>query len=159
MNYNADLKERNIMLLKIAAVATLGLFMCVGCAGNEAWQNRMRAEPYPTPGPTATEEGYRAMLDTWVSGSELTLVREWGVPFTVYTAGEHKFLVYKNHVLHYNPDGYNDQDVPKVDYHISCTTTFEIAGGKVLNYQYKGSACQALALPVTANPVSSSAKP
>ena len=106
----------------------------------------------------ATEEKYRAMLDSWVGAPEARLVAAWGVPAGVYEAGGAKFLSYsrlETTVLPGRAPRYTTTVVGNTAYStpigglpptaiaVACETTFEIRDEIVRNYSYRGNGCTA----------------
>lgn len=84
----------------------------------------------------ATEANYKTRVDSWVGQTEIKLVRVWGTPTSEYTVDGHKFLSYAHHGSMMTGDANSMSLVT-----IGCTTTFEIADGKVVGWQGKGNAC------------------
>lgn len=106
----------------------------------------------------ATTAGYEKMLRSWVGVEEVELVRSWGAPLQSYEAGGHKFIVYssrRNVYLPGTPPTYQTTIVgntaythafggsPDMNLDLSCTTTFELEGSKVISWSYNGNDCKA----------------
>lgn len=106
----------------------------------------------------ATTANYEKILNTWVGASEVSLIRKWGPPQQSYETSGHKFIVYTRSSSVYIPGiapTYTTTVVGKTAYTSSvggtpgqtiatnCKTTFEIADGKVLSWQWQGNDCKA----------------
>lgn len=106
----------------------------------------------------ATTAKYEKILNSWVGDDELNLVRSWGPPQQAYEAGGHKFIVYSNDRNVFVPGqaptyqtnvigntAYTNSygGSPAMNVNLSCTTTFETADGKILNWSYRGNDCTA----------------
>lgn len=89
-------------------------------------------------------------LDMYAGLSEIELIREMGTPHRHYVVGDSRFLTYE----------YQEQKVlkgmpsvsmmgmpplmtgaPSRVVHRYCVTTFEVAGGKVVDWRAEGNAC------------------
>ncbi|VVN81608.1 hypothetical protein PS712_01141 [Pseudomonas fluorescens] len=106
----------------------------------------------------ATTAKYEKILDTWVGEDELNLVRKWGPPQQSYETSGHRFLVYSNDRNVFVPGqaptyqtsvigntAYTNSygGSPAMNVNLSCTTTFEIADGKITTWSYRGNDCKA----------------
>jgi len=105
----------------------------------------------------ATTAGYEKSLNSWVGAEEADLVRAWGPPDQTYEAGGRKFIAYasqRNVYLPGTPPAYQTTvlgntvytnpvaGTAPVDVVMSCMTTFELQGSKILSWSYKGNACK-----------------
>ena len=106
----------------------------------------------------ATTKGYENILNSWVGLTELDLVRKWGSPQQTYEAAGHKFLAYSNRrnvFLPGAPASYQTTVVgntaytnavggsPAMNIGLSCITTFELEGEKIVRWSWKGNDCKA----------------
>jgi hypothetical protein len=106
----------------------------------------------------ATTAGYEKVLASWVGAQEVDLVRSWGPPVQAYEAGGRKFIVYsdrRNVYLAGTSPSYRTNVVgntayttavggsPGMNVGMSCTTTFELEGSRVVSWSYKGNDCKA----------------
>ena len=106
----------------------------------------------------ATSAKYEAVLDSWVGSSELEIVRSWGAPVQAYNAGESKFLVYsssRNVIVPGTAPTYTTNVIgntaytnsiggtPAQNLAFSCETTFELQGGAIVSWSYRGNDCTA----------------
>jgi hypothetical protein len=106
----------------------------------------------------ATTANYEKILNTWVGEDELNLVRKWGPPQQSYETSGHRFLVYTNDQNVFIPgqaptyqtnvigntaytSSYGGTPATNINY--TCTTTFEVADGKILTWSYRGNNCTA----------------
>lgn len=104
----------------------------------------------------ATEAKYKAKLNTFLGVSMIDLVRQWGPPQQTYELEGHKFLIYQQKETAYvpgSPPSYTTQFIGNTAYttsyggspgmfvNLSCTTTFEIAESKIVNWSVKGNDC------------------
>lgn len=109
-------------------------------------------------GACATTAGYEKVLNSWVGTQELDLVRSWGPPAQAYEAGGRKFIVYTSRRNVYMPGvaptyqtnvvgntAYTSQvgGSPAMNIGMSCATTFELDGARIVSWQYKGNDCKA----------------
>lgn len=91
-------------------------------------------------------------LDLYAGLSEIELIREMGTPHRHYTVGDSRFLTYEyqeRKVL----KGIHPTNMmglpplmtgaPTRVVHRYCVTTFEVAGGKVVDWRADGNACSA----------------
>jgi hypothetical protein len=109
-------------------------------------------------GAAPTVAGYEKMLGSWVGADEVELVREWGAPDRSYEAAGRRFVTYSARRLQHYPGtqplahtaivngvphtvitggsmGWNEER--------SCSTTFELDGGKVVAWSHRGDDCLA----------------
>lgn len=106
----------------------------------------------------ATTGNYEKNLQSWVGNTELNLIRKWGPPRQSYEAGGSKFLVYSSSRNVYLPGtapsytttvigntAYTDPvgGTPGQNIGLSCQTTFEISGERVVSWRWKGNDCKA----------------
>lgn len=106
----------------------------------------------------ATMAGYEKILNSWIGAQEIDLVRSWGPPIRSYETGGRKFIVYASQRNVYLPGtapiyqttvigntAYTDAigGSPGVNIGMSCTTTFELEGAKVVSFSYSGNDCKA----------------
>ena len=106
----------------------------------------------------ATTAGYEKVLNSWVGAQEIDLVRSWGPPVQVYEAGGRKFTVYsakRNVYLPGTSPTYQTNVIgntayttavggsPAMNLGMSCMTTFELEGSRVVSWTYKGNDCKA----------------
>jgi hypothetical protein len=106
----------------------------------------------------ATTAGYEKVLNSWVGAQEIDLVRSWGPPIQAYEAGGRKFIVYaarRNIYLPGTAPTYQTNVIgntayttpvggsPSMNINMSCTTTFELDGSRVVAWTYKGNDCKA----------------
>ncbi|BED24754.1 hypothetical protein VEE46_45220 (plasmid) [Escherichia coli] len=104
----------------------------------------------------ATEAGYQRVLNSWMGSTDVSLIQSWGPPQQSYELSGHTFLVYSNSSSSYIPgvaptyqttfigntaytNTYGGSPGFNVSY--SCTTTFEVVGGKIVNWRYQGNNC------------------
>jgi hypothetical protein len=107
----------------------------------------------------ATTAGYEKILRSQVGSDEVALIRAWGSPVNSYETGGRKFLTYSSRRNVYIPGTaptYKTSIIGNTAYttssggtsasniSMSCETTFEIAGGKVVSWRYKGNDCTAI---------------
>lgn len=106
----------------------------------------------------ATTAGYEKVLNSWVGAQEIDLVRSWGPPVQVYEAAGRKFTVYsakRNVYLPGTSPTYQTNVIgntayttavggsPAMNIGMSCMTTFELEGSRVVSWTYKGNDCKA----------------
>lgn len=104
----------------------------------------------------ATEAGYQKVLNSWMGSTDVSLIQSWGPPQQSYELSGHTFLVYSRSSSSYVPgvaptyqttfigntaytNTYGGSQGFNVSY--SCTTTFEIVSGKIVNWRYQGNNC------------------
>ena len=106
----------------------------------------------------ATTANYEKILQSWVGETELNLIRKWGPPRQSYEAGASKFLVYSSsrnvylpgtapsytttvigNTAYTNPVG----GTPGQNIGLSCQTTFEISGERIVSWRWQGNDCTA----------------
>ena len=106
----------------------------------------------------ATTANYEKILQSWVGDTELNLIRKWGPPRQSYEAGGSKFLVdsssrnvylpgtapsYTTTVIgntaYTNPVG----GTPGQNIGLSCESTFEISGERIVSWRWQGNDCTA----------------
>lgn len=106
----------------------------------------------------ATTAGFEKVLNSWVGTQEIDLVRYWGPPVQAYEAGGRKFIVYASrrnvympgvaptyqptvidNTAYTNPVGGS----PAMNIGVSCTTTFQLEGSRVVSWSHKGNDCKA----------------
>jgi hypothetical protein len=106
----------------------------------------------------ATTAGYEKVLNSWTGSQEIDLIRTWGPPIQAYEAGGRKFIVYSSQRNVYMPGTaptYQTSFVGNTAYTravggtsatnigMSCVTTFELEGSRVVSWSYKGNDCKA----------------
>lgn len=106
----------------------------------------------------ATTAGYEKVLNSWTGAQEIDLVRSWGPPIQSYEAGGRKFIVYTSRRNVYMPGAAPSYQTtvigntaytnpvggsPAMNIGMSCTTTFELDGSRVVSWSYKGNDCRA----------------
>ena len=106
----------------------------------------------------ATTAGYEKLLNSWVGAQEVDLIRSWGPPVQAYEAGGRKFVAYSSRRNVYLPGTaptYRTNVVgntayttavggsPAMNVDMSCMTTFELEGSRVVSWSYKGNDCKA----------------
>lgn len=106
-----------------------------------------------------TVEGYQALLESYQGASERQLVARWGAPDRSYRSGGSTYLTYSESRSGYVPGiqpTYHTDIIgntayttaiggsPGFAYTETCETTFEIRGGRVVGYTFKGDGCTAL---------------
>ena len=106
----------------------------------------------------ATTAGYEKILNSWVGTQEVDLVRSWGPPVQSYEAGGRKFISYSSRRNVYIPGTaptYQTNVIGNTAYTtavggsqamnvgMSCSTTFELEGSRVVSWSYKGNDCRA----------------
>ncbi len=99
------------------------------------------------------------ILNSWVGATELDLIRKWGPPQQSYEASGRKFVVYTNSRNVYIPGtapsytttvigntAYTNRvgGTPGQNIGLSCQTTFEISGDKIVSWRWQGNDCTAL---------------
>lgn len=106
----------------------------------------------------ATEAGYQRVLNSWMGSSDVSLIQAWGPPQQSYETSGHTFLVYTTNGNAYFPgtqptyqttfvgntaytNSYGGSPGFNVSY--SCSTTFEVVQGQIVNWRYKGNNCVA----------------
>lgn len=107
----------------------------------------------------ATTAGYEKQLSRWQGAAEAELIRAWGLPARVHEAAGHRFLSFEvrdDIQLPEIPPTYQTTvkggkaytvpvgGSPATTLSQSCTTTFELAGGRVVGWTYAGNHCKAL---------------
>ena len=106
----------------------------------------------------ATTAGFEKILNSWVGAEEIDLVRRWGPPVQSYEVGGRKFIVYTSqrnvHLPGMDPT-YETTVVgdtaytnviggsPPMNIDMSCTTTFELEGSRIVSWSYRGNDCKA----------------
>ncbi len=106
----------------------------------------------------ATTANYEKILQSWVGDTELNLIRKWGPPRESYETGGSKFLVYsssRNVYLSGTAPSYTTTVIGNTAYTnavggtpgqnigLSCQTTFEISGERIVSWRWQGNACKA----------------
>lgn len=106
----------------------------------------------------ATTANYEKILSSWVGSTELDLVRKWGPPHQAYEAGGRKFLVYSSSRNVYLPGtapSYTTTVIgntvytnrvggsPGQNIGLSCQTTFEVSGERIVSWRWQGNDCTA----------------
>ena len=93
----------------------------------------------------ATTTPYKDVLSSWSGAPESELVRDWGRPTRSYEAGGRAFIVYERRLTLHLPGTSTGAmgASPAMDVEMSCTTTFELAGSKVVSWSYTGNDCGA----------------
>ncbi len=106
----------------------------------------------------ATSAGYKKVLNSWIGTQEIDLVRSWGAPVQSYETGGRKFIVYsskRNVYLSGTSPTYQTSIIgstayttvvggsPAMNINMSCMTTFEVEGSRVVSWSYKGNDCKA----------------
>ena len=102
----------------------------------------------------ATESNYKKIVDTWLGLREVELIRNWGAPQQTYESGGSRFLVYSSGGSVYLPGSQNyttnfigntayttGYSSPGFNIPVNCTTTFEVLGGIVTSYNFRGNNC------------------
>lgn len=89
-------------------------------------------------------------LDLYAGLSEIELVRQMGTPHRHYAVGESRFLTYeyqeRKELKGVHPTSMMGlpplmTGAPSRVVHRYCVTTFEVAGGKVVDWRAEGNAC------------------
>jgi hypothetical protein len=92
----------------------------------------------------ATREGFERRMSAYVGGSEADLVASLGVPVRTYQVENRRFLQFeRRRVLASSTPGWGwgwGMDVETLD----CSTTFEIANGRVESFTSRGNDCVAM---------------
>lgn len=88
-------------------------------------------------GCVSSPDAYRANIASWIGAPELRLVQAWGGPTRTYETDGHRFLVYERTRIVPALGG-----VPG-SMSLSCTTTFELVNGVVVNSRGAGNDCRA----------------
>lgn len=107
----------------------------------------------------ATTANYEKILNSWIGNTELDLIRKWGPPQQSHETGGRKFLVYTSsrnvyipgtepsytttvigNTAYTNPVG----GTPGENIGLSCQTTFEISGDRIVSWRWEGNDCTAL---------------
>lgn len=106
----------------------------------------------------ATTANYEKTLNSWVGSTELDLVRQWGAPQQSYEAGGRKFMVYtssRNVYISGTAPSYTTTVIGNTAYTnrvggtpgqnigLSCQTTFEISGDRIVSWRWQGNDCTA----------------
>lgn len=106
----------------------------------------------------ATTEGYEKLLNSWVGVQEIDLVRTWGPPVRAYETSGRKFLSYESQrkvfipgtapilrtqVVGNTAHTTSSGGSPATNVAMSCVTTFEVEGSKVVSWTHKGNDCKA----------------
>lgn len=109
-------------------------------------------------GGCASEEKYKANMDSWIGQDEVRLVRAWGPPAQAYESGGSKFMVYtmtnslglpgtpetSNTTFHGNAAfTTTNPGVPAQTIDYTCSSQFEVKDGKVLAWTSRGNGCVA----------------
>ena len=106
----------------------------------------------------ATTAGYKKILDTWIGASESNLIGAWGVPTNSYQSGSVKYLSYSTGRT-VNIPGTQPTYTTICTYgfctsspsggssgytlNFNCETTFQISGGRIISYSFRGNDCTA----------------
>jgi len=106
----------------------------------------------------ATTANYEKILNSWVGSTELDLIRKWGPPQQSYETDGIKFLVYSSSRNVYLPGtapsytttvigntAYTNRvgGTPGQNIGLSCQTTFEISGERIVSWRWQGNDCTA----------------
>lgn len=106
----------------------------------------------------ATTAGYEKMLDTWVGRQEIDLVRGWGAPDRVYEVDGRRFIGYSSHhrvyqsgtpttivttITNGSESTTTTPGTPDSASDLSCRTTFELDGSRVVAWSHQGNDCVA----------------
>lgn len=106
----------------------------------------------------ATTAGYEKVLNSWVGSNETEIVRKWGPPAQAYETGEAKFLVYTSNRNVFLPGSAPNLTTtfigntaytsstggrPAMNLNYSCQTTFELRGGEIVSWSWRGNDCTA----------------
>lgn len=93
-----------------------------------------------------TTSGDQSIMNSWMGAQEDDLVRSWGPPVQSYESGGRKFIVYESHRNIYLPGTAAGAGAiggsPGMNVNLSCTTTFELNGSKVILWANKGNDCK-----------------
>ena len=106
----------------------------------------------------ASTAGYEKYLNAWVGSDENELVRKWGPPIQTREAGARRFISYSSQrniqlpgmaqTIHITVVGNTAIPLvvpgsPSTTLSVSCQTTFELEGAKVVAWSHKGNDCLA----------------
>ena len=93
----------------------------------------------------ATRQGFEQRMGAFVGRPEVDLVASLGVPARTYQVGDRRFLQYeRRRVLAESYPGWGWRWAGGVDVQtLDCSTTFEIANGKVESFTSRGNDCEA----------------
>ena len=107
----------------------------------------------------ATEQGYKERLNSYVGGSEASVLANWGPPDRVYDSdAETRYLTYARSSSGYVagvPSSFQTScsfglctstpvgGAPGYSYTNSCTTFFKLVRGTVQSWGFRGNACRA----------------
>jgi len=106
----------------------------------------------------ATEEAYRAALQSWIGAREQQLVSHWGPPEGFYEAEGVRFLTYQKSSSHYSPGTpprYETTMIGNQAYtraiggsdgyvvNLNCKTSFEVRNSVITSYRFEGNNCVA----------------
>ena len=98
----------------------------------------------------AAEAARAAPYELWIGHTELELIRAWGVPEQFYETAGIKFMVYIDRTIvnipgqsafSPPPDVPTIQATPARTEVYTCTTTFEVAAGRITRWQIEGQRC------------------
>lgn len=136
-NKNSELCKNNVVLVPGVRVVLALLFLCClsGCATNAKFE---------------------ALLNSYMDRPESELVENFGVPKQVYETGGNKYLVYESNRNAFNPgippsyqttvygntaytQAYGGVPASVIAY--TCTATFTIRDGKIIQWSYRGNDC------------------
>ena len=96
-----------------------------------------------------TTDGFKKNMDSWIGGSEITLIRTNGAPTSTYESNGIKFLVYnysRTTKDYYSTDYYYGS-ASTVNYGgntYECEVTYEVSNDKITNVRWRGNDCKAL---------------
>jgi len=95
-------------------------------------------------GACASQQTYKAALNSWIGSNKSELLKSWGEPAKTYSQGGSTYLVYDRSGPGSGDMGYKQRVVGMG----SCTTTFEIADDTIISSTFSGKDCRArTALP------------
>ena len=81
---------------------------------------------------------YITVLESWAGAPEEELVREWGTPLRTSEAGGRRTIVFEARRVDRHRSTLSDGDV---NVKLSCTTTFELENGRVVEWTHRGNDC------------------
>ena len=107
----------------------------------------------------ATQEGYRAVLDSYLGSSEASVIAHWGPPDRAYSSdADTRYLTYSRSESGYiagTPPSFQTTcsfgsctsipvgGSPGFSYTNACATYFKLVRGRVQSWGFRGNACRA----------------
>lgn len=83
---------------------------------------------------------YDTRLGSWAGAPEEELVREWGSPVNIGEAGGRKSITFESRRIARERSRFDDNAY--VNVRLSCSTTFELENGRVVEWSHHGNDCR-----------------